>query len=178
MKFIALLRGINVGGHNKVAMVELKKCFESLGFDKVATYINSGNVIFESSKSDKAKLVRLCEDGIEKQFGFRIVCSVISAAELKSALKRAPDWWGTDSNASHNALFVIAPKTAREIVGSFGKPKPEYEKVSVSEPIIFWSAARETIGRSRYSRIVGTEAYRSVTIRNANTTRKLAELCG
>ncbi|MBC7868691.1 DUF1697 domain-containing protein [Candidatus Saccharibacteria bacterium] len=176
MKYIALLRGINVGGNNKVAMADLRKCFDGLDFDQVITYINSGNVVFESSQSDKIKLVKLCEDAIEEQFGFRIVCSIVSAAELRAAIKKAPNWWAKDSEYSHNALFAIAPRTAREISKGIGQIKPEYERVFIAEPIIFWSAARETIGRTRYSKIVGTEAYRYVTIRNANTTRKLMEL--
>ncbi len=77
MKFIALLRGINVGGKNKVAMAELKKCFEEAGFNNVMTYINSGNVIFESAQTDVSKLVRICEATVEKRFGFHVICSVI-----------------------------------------------------------------------------------------------------
>jgi uncharacterized protein (DUF1697 family) len=175
MRFIALLRGINVGGNNTVSMAELKKSFEALGFENVRTYINSGNVIFETTKTDKAELVKLCEAEIETKFGFRVICSVISAEELQNAVKHAPSWWG-DDNDKHNALFVIAPATAKEIMQEVGEAKPEYEKVAVYEPIIFWTAPLKTFGRTRYSKIVGTKAYASITIRNANTTKKLAEL--
>ena len=176
MRYIALLRGINVGGNNKVAMSELKSCFEQAGFKNVLTYINSGNVIFESDETDTAKLVVICEAAIEKQFGFRVVCSVITAAELLAALKHATKWWN-DGDAKHNALFVIAPKKADEIMTAVGEAKPEYEKVAAYHPIIFWSAPLKTFGRTRYSKIVGTKTYQSITIRNANTTLKLAELC-
>ncbi len=176
MKYIALLRGINVGGNNRVVMSELKDCFESIGFTDVATYINSGNVIFESPEPDLVKLVTLCEETIEKQFGFHVVCSVISANELLQALSQAPAWWNK-GDAKHNAIFVIAPNKAEDIMTEIGKAKPEYEKVAACHPIIFWSAPLETFGRTRYSKIVGTKVYQSVTIRNANTTLKLAELC-
>ncbi len=176
MKCIALLRGINVGGNNKVAMPELKSCFERAGFKNVQTYINSGNVIFESTQTSNAKLVEACETAIEKQFGFRVVCSVIIAEELLAALECAPMWWN-NGNAKHNAIFVIAPKSATDIMAEVGEAKPEYEKVAAHHPIIFWSAPLETFGRTRYSKIVGTKAYQSITIRNANTTLKLAELC-
>jgi uncharacterized protein (DUF1697 family) len=176
MKYIALLRGINVGGNNKVIMSDLKLCFETIGFDKVITYINSGNIVFASTKSDKNKLVALCEDAIVKQFGLSIICTIISADELKSALNKAPDWWDKDDDSSHNALFAIAPKTAEEISKDFGQIKSEYEKVFVTEPLIFWSAPRKTMDSTRYSKIVGTKAYKYVTIRSANTTRKLLEL--
>ena len=176
MKFVALLRGINVGGNNKVAMSDLKECFQAAGFENVQTYINSGNVIFDSDKTDKVELVTVCEGAIENQFGFHIVCSVIQAAELHTALNNAPSWWGIDNGSKHNALFVIAPATAKGIINDVGEAKPEYEKVAAVEPIIFWSAPLETFGRTRYSKIVGTKSYASITIRNANTTKKLAEL--
>jgi len=176
MKYIALLRGINVGGKNRVPMLDLKAIFETLGFTDVQTYINSGNVIFDSTKRDKVALVNICEQAIENKFGFRIVCSVIRAKELHDALKDAPAWWGLDDGVKHNALFIIAPATAIEIIKEVGEAKPEYEKVAAIEPIIFWSAPLETFGRTRYSKIVGTKSYESITIRNANTTKKLAEL--
>ncbi len=177
MKYIALLRGINVGGNKKVPMPELKDCFEKIGFKNVLTYINSGNVIFESTETNKTKLVQLCEVAIEKQFGFRVICSVVSADELIAALENAPSWWDNEPESKHNAIFVIAPNSAKEIMNEVGSAKVEYEKAVAFEPIIFWSAPINTFSRTRYSKIVGTKAYQSVTIRNANTAKKLAELC-
>lgn len=176
MKYIALLRGINVGGNNKVAMPALKECFETLGFKNVTTYINSGNVVFESTQMGTAKLVSLCEEAIQERFGFHVVCSVITADELLEALDHAPRWWN-QGDAKHNAIFVIAPKTADAVLAEVGEHKPEYEQVEAHHPIIFWSAPLETFSRTRYSKIVGTDVYKSVTIRNANTTLRLAELC-
>lgn len=176
MKYIALLRGINVGGNNKVAMSDLKACFENAGLTNVIIYINSGNVIFETEQTETVELVSLCESAIEKQFGFHIICSVISADELIDAMKHAPGWWNK-GEAKHNAIFVIAPKTVEEIMTAVGEAKPEYEKVAAYHSIIFWSAPVNTFSKTRYSKIVGTKTYKSVTIRNANTTLRLAELC-
>lgn len=176
MKYLALLRGINVGGNNKVAMSELKACFEQAGFTNVSTYINSGNVIFEYQENDKTDLVAQCESAIEDQFGFHVVCAVITADELLLALQHAPSWWN-EGEAKHNAIFVISPKRVEEIMTEVGEAKPGYEQVAAHQPIIFWSAPLKTFSRTRYSKIVGTEAYQFVTIRNANTTLKLAELC-
>lgn len=148
-----------------------------MGFKNVFTYINSGNVIFESAQTDKTKLVQMCEAAIEKQFGFHVVCSVISADELRAALDNAPSWWNKDAVSKHNAIFVIPPKKAEEIMNEVGGAKLEYEKVAAFDPVIFWSAPIKTFSRTRYSKIVGAKAYQSVTIRNANTTNKLAELC-
>ena len=176
MKYVALLRGINVGGNNKVAMPELKACFEKLGFDNVITYINSGNVIFETSGADAPRLVLTCEEAIEKTFGFKVVCSVLSANEFLDAIEHVPSWWNVGSG-KHNAIYIIPPKTAQMIMAEVGAPKPEYEKVYAYNQVIFWSAPLETFSRTQYSKMVGANAYRSVTIRNANTTLKLAEIC-
>ncbi|MGV9001379.1 MAG: DUF1697 domain-containing protein [Candidatus Saccharimonadaceae bacterium] len=176
MKYIALLRGINVGGKNKVSMAELRNCFEALGFKNVSTYINSGNVLFETKKSDKARLVLQCEAAIEATTGFHIVCSVISADDLRAAMEHVPKWWGVDKESTNNALFIIAPATAKQVMLEVGEAKPEYEKVEAYEPIIFWTAPLKTFSRTRYKSIVGSKTYQSVTIRNANTTRKLLEL--
>lgn len=176
MKYIALLRGINVGGNNKVSMTQLKESFISLGFENVVTYINSGNVIFDAPEQEVAGLVAKCEQVIEKDFGFHIVCSVISADDLQDAVAHAPEWWGLKDDDKHNAIFVIAPSTAEEIIKEVGEAKPEYEKIASHGPVIFWTAPLQTFGRTRYSKIVGTAAYKFVTIRNANTTRKLVEL--
>lgn len=176
MRYIALLRGINVGGNNKVTMPELKHCFESAGLENVRTYINSGNVIFDSAESTKVKLIKSCEKAIERQFGFYVICSIILADELKDAIAHAPSWWGKDEMSSHNAVFVISPATPEEILREIGNTKPEYEKIASYGSVIFWSAPVKTFGRTRFSKIVGTPAYRSITIRNANTTKKLVEL--
>ncbi|MCA9349755.1 DUF1697 domain-containing protein [Candidatus Saccharibacteria bacterium] len=176
MKFVALLRGINVGGKNKIPMSELKRLFEDLGFDNVLTYINSGNVIFETEPTETPILNQACEQAIAKHFGFHIVCSVIEANRLIKALDNSPSWWDQDEG-KHNAIFVIAPKTTAQVIDEIGDTKPEYEKISAFEPIIFWSAPIETFSKTRYSQIVGSKAYQFITIRNANTTKKLAQLC-
>ena len=176
MKYIALLRGINVGGNNKVSMAELKECFELLGFSNVVTYINSGNILFDAAEIDLSQLVAKCEQAIKKKFGFKVVCAVIPAVVLQTAFSNAPSWWGLEDDDKHNAIFVIPPHTPETIIKEVGEAKPEYEKVSASGPVIFWTAPLKTFGRTRYSKIVGTAAYQFVTIRNANTVKKLVAL--
>lgn len=176
MKYIALLRGINVGGKNKVSMRDLKVCFEKAGFLNTMTYINSGNVIFDSDEQNTAKLIKKCEEIISMEFKFPISLAVIEVNTLKEALEHVPQWWGDNPDSKHNALFVIQPATAEEVAAEVGKIKPEYEQIYVYKEIIFWSASLKTFSRTRWSRVVGTKAYQDITIRNANTTRKLLEL--
>lgn len=175
-KYIALLRGINVGGKNKVSMPELKKLFEQKGFTDVVTYINSGNIVFTSDQTDEKEIKEACEALIADGFSLNIPVTIVSAKDLTEALANAPSWWNADENSKHNAIFVIPPATPEKIFEQVGAAKPEYEKVDYYGRVIFWSAPVETFSRTRWSKIVGSSAYDRVTIRNANTTNKLLEL--
>ena len=174
--YIALLRGINVGGKNKIPMPELKSAFEESGFVNVKTYINSGNVIFSSSISNEERLKRECEFLIADKFKFDISVAVISRNSLSDALHNAPVWWDNDSRSKHNALFVIPPVTAETIINQIGTFNPEYEQVGFYGQIIFWSAPLKTFSRTRLTKIVSKPVFLNVTIRNANTTKKLLQL--
>lgn len=176
MKYVALLRGINVGGKNKVPMSDLKTCFEKAGFLNTTTYINSGNVIFDNDEESITKLEQKCKVIIEKEFGFPINLVLVDANTLKEALEHVPQWWGEDPESKHNAIFVIQPATAIEVIEDAGEIKPEYELLYAHKEIIFWSAPIKTFSRTRWSKIVGTKAYQNITIRNANTTKRLLEL--
>lgn len=175
-RYIALLRGINVGGNNKISMKDLKTAFERHGFSNVSTYINSGNVIFESVITDTTELKERCEGLIADEFRLKILTAVLSADDLIDALKHKPSWWNEDAGSKHNAIFVITPATAEEICAMVGATKPEYELAEYYGSVIFWTAPLETFSMTRWSKVVSSSAYSSVTIRNANTAIKLAEL--
>lgn len=91
-KYIALLRGINIGGRNKISMPILRDVFEEIGFLDVVTYINSGNVVFSSDIQDKGELIEKCELIIADKFMLNIPVTVVSAKDLWSALENAPEW--------------------------------------------------------------------------------------
>jgi len=177
-RYIALLRGINVGGNNKIAMPELKKAFEDQGFTNVATYINSGNVIFDSGL-DESAAQSACEILVESGFGLKIAVGIISATELRDALAHAPDWWNSDPKSKHNAIFAIQPMTAETVCAQIGGIKPEYEKIAYYGKVIFWSAPIATFSRTRLTKIVHSKTINNwVTVRNSNTALKLAALAG
>ena len=159
-------------------MPRLRGVFERLGYTDVSTYINSGNVLFSSAETDGGAIRAVCEDAVALEFGFEASVFVISAAELADAVENAPDWWGNDAGSKHNAIFVLPPASPEDIYSEIGGLKPDYEHAEHCGRVIFWSAPLETFSRTRLSRIVGTKAYASVTIRNENTARKLAELAG
>lgn len=175
-RYIALIRGINVGGKNAVSMARLKDVLVRNGFSNVSTYINSGNIIFDSNETDLTRLVVSFESILFAEFGVTTRAAVLPVAEMHDSWQRAPEWWGQDSNSKHNAIFVIAPANAKEISAAVGEARMEYEKVYAYKHVIFWSAPLPTFSRTRWSKIVGTVSYDKVTIRNFNTTRKLVEL--
>ncbi|MEG0617656.1 MAG: DUF1697 domain-containing protein, partial [Oscillospiraceae bacterium] len=96
-RYIALLRGINISGKNKIAMTELKSGFKKLGYDDVLTHLNSGNVVFSIDKNDEAVLADKIKSMIQEQFSLDIPVFVILQENLQDILNNAPDWWGTDN---------------------------------------------------------------------------------
>ena len=178
-KYVALLRGINVGGKNKVAMPVLKDAFEAAGFAEVSTYINSGNVIFNAEGDDTEVLQKRCRLIIIETFGLDIITAVISAEEYADALNHAPDWWDNDTDSKHNAIFVIKPVETASVIETVGETKPGYEQAASYGQVIFWSAPIKTFTQTRWSQLVSAKTlYNSITIRNANTTKKLLQLLG
>ena len=177
-KYIALLRGVNVGGKNKISMPELKAAFEDKGYKDVVTYINSGNIIFSACNNNEETLKKDCESIIKDRFNLNILLTIISAEYLSTAMQNAPIWWDKDIESKNNAIFVIPPSTAADIIDQVGIAKPEYEQVGYYGQVIFWSAPIETFSKTRWSKIVSKSVYNNITIRNANTTKKLLELIG
>ncbi len=178
MRYIALLRGINVGGNNKVAMSELRVCFESLGFTDVATYINSGNVLFSVDKTNESNLVSRCEEAIESQFGFAVVVTVISVVHFREAIDNAPSWWAHDNSKEfrNDALFVIPPTSPKVVLAEIQKKASTVDMLEIHGQVIFWTLPMAEYNKSVVPKIIGTPIYRRITMRSSTTTKKLYDL--
>ncbi len=177
IQYVAFLRGINVGGKNKVPMKDLKKLFEDLGYVNVKTYINSGNVIFSSPEENQGILIASLEPILLETFKFEIPITVVSIAALQSVSDNAPEWWG-DGNKEyyHTAVFVIPPKDAPAIMEIMGAHLDGKEYVEVGEAMIYWTAVVAYFSQTKWSKIASTDARNFVTIRTANTVRKILAL--
>lgn len=177
MKYVALLRGINVGGNNKVAMSELRDCFEKLGFTDVTTYINSGNIFFASDEADIVALVHKCEVAIKDRFGFVVVVTVISKHDFEDALHHAPSWWADGTADTRNdALFVIPPTTAKEVLTELQKKTSTVDKLGSYGQVVFWTLPMAEYNKSVVPKMIGTPIYKRVTMRSSTTTNKLLGL--
>ena len=177
MKYIALLRGINVGGNNKVSMADLKVALSEAGLANVTTYINSGNVLFETERANETELAKICEKAIEEKFGFPVGCAVLSERSYKKEVDAAPSWWGkVDPNIRSDALFVLRHGTARAVVDAVGDVNNEYEWVATGDRVVFWTVDRRKYTKARLPKIIGSDAYRTISMRSSTTTRKLYAL--
>lgn len=87
---LSLLRGINLGSHNKIPMLELKKLYEDLGYKNVKTYIQSGNVLFESEEADEEKVAGKIEKAILKKFGHEVKVLIRTKEELQALVDKNP----------------------------------------------------------------------------------------
>ncbi len=178
MEYIALLRGVNVGGKNKLSMPQLKEELIRLGFSGVKTYINSGNILFTSENREEAVLKEQLEALLRGRFGIESPVALIVAPDYKSALEQAPSWWNQGAEMKHNVIFIIPPLTAQQAFAEVGELVPEYEKASYHGRVVFWSAPLKTFSHTRWAKVVGSSIYPYITIRNANTALKLLKLLG
>ena len=175
MIYVALLRGINVGGKNKVAMPRLKRTFEEVGLTDVTTYINSGNVIFKDSRRKPATIISALEKAIEQDFGFQIKLLIRDLAAIRKTIKALPDNWTNDNSMKCDVMFLWDGFDRKDVLDDL-KIKPDIEDVVYVPGAIIWRVDRPNVTRSGMIKLVGTELYKGMTIRNCNTVRRLAEL--
>ena len=175
-RFLALLRGINVGGKKLISKEELRQCFEDLGFSSVRTYIQSGNILFRAGQKSAKGLTRTIEAGLSKRFSYGAQAVVISASQYASAVGAAPADWGNNEAQKHNALFMLGGINPEDVLARLPAPKPDFETVTAGPGVIFWSASKKSLGRTTMMKLAGLPIYKQLTVRNHNTVFKLLEL--
>lgn len=175
-QYICLLRGINVGGNNIIKMLALKECFEKMGFDKVRTYIQSGNVIFTSTEKSTETLTKKIEKQLSQTFNYKSVVVIISKKQLKEVIEEAPKGFGSNKDKyRYDVIFIKPPLKAKETM----KEMPIKEGVdhgAAGEHALYFSRLIAKATSSKISRIIQMPIYQFMTIRNWNTTTKLQAL--
>ena len=175
MKYVALLRGINVGKGARVPMKTLKALFEGLGLSDVATYLNSGNAVFGSPLS-ALDLTRLLEDELKRAFGERIPTLVKTSAEVIAIAESIPIEWVSGESEQTYVAYLFSDVDEPGLVSEL-PVKMEFLTIFYTPGAIVWNIKRENYNRSHITKIAGHSSYARMTTRNVNTARKLAALC-
>jgi uncharacterized protein (DUF1697 family) len=176
--YVALLRGINVGGKNLIKMPALKAAFEAVGFEQVTTFIQSGNVLFASSETKNAALTDRIEELLAEAFDYVPTVVVRSRTQMRAIVGSAPRGFGVEpSKYRYNVFFLKQPLTAKVAMRSIDT-KPGVDEAHAGTGVLYFTYLTAKATQSRISKIAGSPIYPNITIRNWNTTTKLLSLMG
>lgn len=175
-RYALLVRGINVGGKNKVVMAQLRQELTELGLGKVETYINSGNIFFTST-DPKVRLVEKLEAFFAVHYPFIQSFSLLSQEDYEEELKNLPDWWTKDL-ARKDVLFYTEGLDVAQVIETVESLELEDEVVYFGRLGIFWGKfSEETYSKTAYHKhLLKMPFYRQITIRNAKTFDKIGQM--
>ena len=175
-RYALLVRGINVGGKNKVVMAELRQKLTDLGLGKVETYINSGNIFFTSTAS-KDQLVEKLEDFFEVYYPFIQSFSLLNQEDYEAELKNLPAWWNEDLTRK-DVLFYTEGLDVVQVIETVESLELKDEIVHFGRLGIFWGKfSEESFYATAYHKyLLKMPFYRNITIRNAKTFDKIGQM--
>lgn len=175
--YVVLMRGINVGGKNKVPMADLRTCLEELGYSDVSTYIASGNAILDSDKQP-GDVQSQIEEALLKNFKLDselIKVLVLTYDQLRKVINNKPKGFGDHPDKYHSDAIFLMGLDVSEAKRVFS-PREGVDQVWFDTNVIYSQRVSAERTKSRLNKIVGTPAYRSMTIRSWNTTTKLLHI--
>ena len=178
MEYVALLRGINVGGKNKVVMSELREQIAAEGFGHVRTYINSGNLLFEAEgDAPREDVAQAIEDVLARHYDFPIRLALLTAQDYLAELHSLPDWWHGEV-ARRDALFYTRGLDRDHVRERIEAMELGDEAVYVGEHAVFWGKFDEKsfLKTAYHKRLLREDFYRQVTIRSGSTVEKIAAM--
>ncbi|HSX09897.1 MAG TPA: DUF1697 domain-containing protein [Candidatus Saccharimonadales bacterium] len=173
MKYVALLRGVNVGGKGIIKMSELKDAFSEAGFQNVSTYINSGNILFESDEKSIEKLTQQIDDLLEKQF-FIIKSVILSQKEIEQVLEEMPAPWKKDDLRKYIA-FVRDGAQPEDVIKE-AQLRDGVDAIDKGYRCVYMSTFTRGLTQSGFPKLSTKKIYKEITIRNYTTVKKLADL--
>lgn len=170
MVFVALLRGINVGGHNSIDMKQLKQTFLRAGMTHVSTYINSGNVVFVCHDLEEKEIQHKLENAIKKDFSLYIRVLLLNEIDYQNIKNHLPSYWINDTTMKADVMFLWTPASESDFI------KKDVDEIILLDKAILWKVDRINQTKSGQMKLVGSKLYAQMTIRNVNTFRKIDEL--
>ncbi len=178
MKYVVLLRGVNVGGNRRVPKKVFQKVLENLGFYGVQTYINSGNAVFSSNHEPTASEV---QKALEEHFGFAIPTLLLRGDTVQRIAEAIPPEWTNDtpkpdkSGQKSDILYLFDEVNSPAILEKLGY-RPEIETMLYVDGAVLANITRANQMKGSLQKIIGTKLYNQMTIRNITTAKKLAKL--
>ena len=173
MKYVVLLRGINVGNSPRIAMKDLKLLIEGIGFTDVCTYINSGNILFESDR-EKREIETVIGNAINYKYCFHVPVLVKSREEIREIASVIPEYWQNNKEQKTDVAFLFSEIDSEETIHQLPLGF-DYLDIRYVPGAIIWNVTRENQNKSRLNKLVGYKYYQFMTIRNVNTARYLAQ---
>ena len=176
MRYILLLRGINVGGKNKVSMSNFKELLKNSGFKNVISYINSGNLFFDSEE-DQESCVSNIRYLLETNYDFSIPFALLTKEEYLKEREKLPDWWNEDLTR-RDILFFSSDLDKTSVLDFLDKTVFYNEIVYVGKCAVFWGKYNESeyLKTSYHKKLMKQDFYKKITIRNGNTFERIAEI--
>jgi uncharacterized protein (DUF1697 family) len=157
-------------------MEQLRQVLVDMGFSDVKTYIQSGNVIFGTLESDKLKLTGEIENQLQKNFSAEIKTLVLSADDLTETVKNAPEKFGAEPEKfRYDVWFILPPTTVNDVVSNL-RLREGVDFLQTGKNVIYTSRLTSQMSKSYFSKIIKTQIFKKLTIRNWNTTTTLLEL--
>jgi uncharacterized protein (DUF1697 family) len=174
-RYIAFLRGINVGGGHIVKMQELRRLFESYGFSGVESVIQSGNVIFESSETKSREMERMIEDRLERELGYRVATFLRTAPELAAIARHRP--FGPAENAAGATLYVVflRGKPSDELEKALRLLNTDNDKLEIGKREIYWLRRMRLKESTSFGALLARTVGADTSVRNMTTIRKIAD---
>lgn len=175
MKYAVLLRGINVGKSISIKMADLRYAVEDAGFTNVKTYIQSGNVVFESPEEDMLKIESALQYTLHNAFNFNSGLVVLTREQLEKVLIEVPEDWHTRDDLRCYIAFIKRPVTVKDVMRDI-ELKEGVDSVKEGEDVIYMSSLLSGLTRSRFTKLISSAVYKNITIRNYATTQKILDL--
>lgn len=175
MVYVALLRGVNVGGNHTVEMAKLKQTFGKLGFTGIRTFIASGNVIFETDSADRTQLATRIESAIAHDLGFPVPVLLRNLPDMAALVQGIPETWANNGTMKCDVLFLWPDIDSPEILKHIPH-RPDVENLLYLPGAVIWRVDRDKIKQGQMLKVAGNKLHGQLTVRNPTTVRKLYQL--
>lgn len=169
-RFVALLRGINVGGNRVIKSVDLQECFESMNFSQVQVFLASGNVVFECKERELQDLTGLIEKTLKASFDYPAKVIVLKLSTLAKIVEEQPF---VEMEGWHRLIVFLTKNIARELVTAV-RPNAAVEQIEAGRNVVYWTVERGMTLKSEFGKLLAKAKYKDLnTVRNINTVQKL-----